>query len=95
MFESILEKVLLKAAGDYIEGIDSNNLKVGIWGGDVVIENVSLKEGIIDMLNLPVELRFSHIGKLTLKVPWKNLSSAPVEVYLDGVYLVLSPKHQS
>lgn len=52
MFESILEKVLLKAAGDYIEGIDSNNLKVGIWGGDVVIENVSLKViHIISILN--------------------------------------------
>lgn len=47
------------------------------------------------MLNLPVNLRFSHVGKLTLKVPWKNLSSAPVEVYLDGVYLILSPKHES
>jgi vacuolar protein sorting-associated protein 13A/C len=47
------------------------------------------------MLDLPISLRFSHIGKLTLKVPWKNLSSSPVEVYLDGVYLILSPKHNS
>lgn len=45
------------------------------------------------MLDLPVSLRFSHIGELKLKVPWKNLSSAPVEVFLDGVYLIISPKH--
>lgn len=47
------------------------------------------------MLELPLNLRFSHIGKLTLKVPWKNLSNAPVEVYLDGVYLIISPKHSN
>lgn len=49
MFEKILEKVLMKAAGDYIDGIDSQNLKVGIWGGDVVIENVSLKVNYLYM----------------------------------------------
>lgn len=39
----------MKAAGDYIDGIDSQNLKVGIWGGDVVIENVSLKVNYLYM----------------------------------------------
>jgi vacuolar protein sorting-associated protein 13A/C len=47
MFESILEKVLLKVLGDYITGIDAKNLNIGIWSGDVVIENVSLKAEIL------------------------------------------------
>lgn len=89
----ILQKVLVKTAGDYIDGIDSKNLEVGIWSGKVTIENVSLKEKVIDMLDLPINLRFSHIGKLELDVPWKNISSKPVNVFLDGVYLIIDPKH--
>lgn len=44
------------------------------------------------MLELPLFLRFSKIGKLELKVPFKNLGSKPVEVFLDGLYLIVNPK---
>jgi hypothetical protein len=30
MFESILERILQKALGEYIEGLDRNNLKLGV-----------------------------------------------------------------
>jgi hypothetical protein len=30
MFESILERILQKALGDYVEGLDRNNLKLGV-----------------------------------------------------------------
>ncbi len=64
MFEKLLESVLQKYAGQFLEGIDSNNLSIGVFSGNVVIENVSLKPEVISMLELPIELRFSHIGKL-------------------------------
>ena len=40
MFESLLEKLLNKFLGDYIQGFESNNLKIGIWSGNVIIQNV-------------------------------------------------------
>ena len=42
MFEKLLEKVIMSYFGDYLNGIDPNNLHVGIWNGDIRIENVSL-----------------------------------------------------
>ena len=30
MFESIVERILQKALGEYIEGLDRNNLKLGV-----------------------------------------------------------------
>ena len=60
-----------------------------------MIENVAAKPDIIDMLELPLNLNFSHIGKLQLKIPWSKLSSAPIEVLLDSVYLVFTPKDKS
>lgn len=43
MFEKILEKVLLTYFGRFISGLDKNNLKLGVWSGNVVIENVNLR----------------------------------------------------
>ena len=68
MFETLLEKVLSKFLGDFIEGFDASNLHVGIWSGEVTICNVSLKADILKMLELPLGIRFSHIGKLKLNV---------------------------
>lgn len=43
MFEKLLEGILSKFAGQYITGMDSKNLNIGIWNGNVEIEKVSLK----------------------------------------------------
>jgi len=62
-----------------------------VWSGNIVIENVSLKPEILKMLELPFELFYSFIGKLSISVPWASLSSKPIEVILDRVYLILKP----
>ncbi|CAD8058857.1 unnamed protein product [Paramecium sonneborni] len=93
MFESLLEKVLNSVLGQFIEGFDAQNLHIGIWSGEVIISNVSLKAEIIKMLELPIRLCFSHIGKLKLNVPWKSLTSSPVEVMLTDLYIIISADH--
>lgn len=70
-------------------------MSVGLFSGDVKIENVSLNPLVIEMLELPLVLRYSKIDKLELKVPYKNLGSKPVEIFLDGLYLILNPKAQN
>lgn len=95
MFESLLEQILQKYLGKLILGLNSQNLKVGIWRGNVVIENVSIRPDIFQGLNLPISLKFSSIGKLSLQVPWSNLSSSPIEILLDRVYLIIVPKPQA
>ena len=42
VFESIAEKILSSAFGKYISNIDRRNLQVGVWNGNVLIENVGL-----------------------------------------------------
>lgn len=63
MFESLLEKILQKQLGQFILGLDSKNLKLGVWSGNVVIENVSIKPEVLGMLEIPIKLKFSSIGK--------------------------------
>jgi len=42
VFEYIFERIMIPIVSKYISGIDKKNLKIGIWNGNVVIQNVSL-----------------------------------------------------
>jgi vacuolar protein sorting-associated protein 13A/C len=34
------------------------------------------------------------VGKLVLKIPWKNLYSAPVEASVEGLFLLVVPNQE-
>ncbi|CAC5405082.1 VPS13A_C [Mytilus coruscus] len=59
--------------------------------GDAVLQNLDLKESALDDLDLPVKIKAGHIGKLTLKIPWKNLYTEPVVATIDGLYALAVP----
>ena len=46
MFESILESLLSKYLGAYVEGLTSEDLSVSLWGGDINLNNVMIKKDI-------------------------------------------------
>lgn len=59
--------------------------------GDVVLKNLQLKQSALKELDLPVQLVFGQLGKLVLKIPWKNLYSLPVEADVEDLYLLVAP----
>jgi len=75
--------------------LNTENLSIGIFSGDVKIENVSLNPKILELLELPLTLVYSNINKLKLNVPFKNLGSKPVEVFLDGLYIIVKATPES
>ncbi|CAH0407407.1 unnamed protein product [Chilo suppressalis] len=91
VFESIVVDVLNRFLGDYVENLNRSQLKLGIWGGDVVLENLILKQNALEELNIPVQTVYGHLGKLVLKIPWKNLYGASVEATVDRLFLIINP----
>ncbi|XP_060551931.1 intermembrane lipid transfer protein VPS13A-like [Ruditapes philippinarum] len=91
VFESLVTDLINKYLGDFVENLDKSQLKLGIWGGDVVLNELDLKESALDDLDLPVKIKAGHIGNLTLKIPWKNLYSEPVIATIDGLYALAVP----
>ncbi|KAM4708321.1 intermembrane lipid transfer protein VPS13A [Discoglossus pictus] len=91
VFESVVVDVLNRFLGDYVVNLDTSQLKLGIWGGAVVLKNLEIKENALSQLDVPFKVKAGHIGKLDLKIPWKNLYTQPVEAVLDGVYLLIVP----
>ena len=94
MFESLLANLLDKYASQYLEGIDSKSANLSIWKGDVSLRNLKVKTNAFDELKLPVTVRYGYLEELTLKIPWKDLKTKPVNIILKGLYVVLAPVAQ-
>ncbi|XP_055373962.1 intermembrane lipid transfer protein Vps13 [Condylostylus longicornis] len=92
VFEAVVCDIVNKIVGDYIENLDSKQLKIGIWGGDVILHDLKLRENALDDLDLPVQLVYGHLGDFVLKIPWKNLYSQPVEARIENLYVLITPK---
>ncbi|KAF7694965.1 vacuolar protein sorting-associated protein 13A isoform X1 [Silurus meridionalis] len=91
VFESLVVDVLNRFLGDYVGNLDSSQLKLGIWGGDAILRNLEIKENALSQLDIPFKVKAGHIGRLELKIPWKNLYTQSVEATLDEVYLLIVP----
>lgn len=89
--KSLLVDVINKYLGDYVKNLDTSQLKVKLWRGDVELQNLDLKESALDGFDLPMKIKTGHIEKLTLKIPWKNLTRESVFMCIDGLYALAVP----
>ncbi|KAK9766368.1 Vacuolar protein sorting-associated protein 13, partial [Basidiobolus ranarum] len=92
MFETIVANILNKFLGSYVTNLETTQLGIGIWQGDVVLRGLRLRKEALDKLNLPVNVLEGYLGELTLKIPWKNLKNQPVRVSINNVYLLAVPR---
>ncbi|XP_067871286.1 intermembrane lipid transfer protein VPS13C [Heterodontus francisci] len=92
VFESLVADLLNRFLGDYVENLDKSQLKLGIWGGNVVLDNLTVQENALNDLDVPFKIKAGQIDKLTLKIPWKNLYSEAVVATLDGLHLLVVPE---
>ncbi|XP_051898323.1 intermembrane lipid transfer protein VPS13C isoform X1 [Pristis pectinata] len=92
VFEALVADLLNRFLGDYVENLDKSQLKLGIWGGNVVLDNLQIKENALNDFDVPFKIKAGQIDKLTLKIPWKNLYSEAVVATLDGLHLLVVPE---
>ncbi|XP_037689727.1 vacuolar protein sorting-associated protein 13C isoform X2 [Choloepus didactylus] len=91
VFESVVADLLNRFLGDYVENLNKSQLKLGIWGGNVALDNLQIKENALSELHVPFKVKAGQIDKLTLKIPWKNLYGEAVVATLEGLYLLVVP----
>ena len=65
--------------------------RIGVWAGKIELKNLQLKSSALDELNLPIHVSRGTLSSLKLKIPWAHLSSKPVLVQVDGIYLEARP----
>ncbi|KAG0681927.1 hypothetical protein C6P41_004087, partial [Kluyveromyces marxianus] len=92
MLESLVSILLNRFLGAYVENFDPKQLNVGIWNGDVKLRNLRLRKDSLDALDLPVDVKFGHLGELTLLIPWSSLKNKPVKIIIEDVYMLCTPR---
>ncbi|VDM03459.1 unnamed protein product, partial [Schistocephalus solidus] len=101
VFESLVADLLNRFLGNYLEKLNASQLSLGLLSGNVVLENVAVRTTAFDDFSLPVRVLQGHIGRLnnllylsgrlTLKIPFKNLYTEPVIAELDGLHILAVP----
>ncbi|TIB10448.1 hypothetical protein E3P92_03204 [Wallemia ichthyophaga] len=91
MLEGVVAGLLNRFLSAYIDNLDTSQLNVGIWSGDVKLKNLKLRKSALDKFRLPVDVKEGYLGELTLSIPWSNLKGKPCKINIDNVYLIALP----
>ena len=82
MFERYITDALTTNFGHILENVDSDNMRLSVWNGELTLENVAIKTSALDTILggssqtfAPVEIAYGHIGVFKVKIPWSLLSS--------------------
>lgn len=60
----------LTPAFPQVDNLNTGQLNIGIWSGDVKLRNLRLKKEALDKFRLPVDVVEGYLGDLTLSIPW-------------------------
>ena len=59
--------------------------------GTITQENLRLKQEALASLNIPVTIRSGYLKRFHVDVPWSHLSSRPVVVEIEDVFIIATP----
>lgn len=83
VFEKVLVDILNRFLSPYVKNLDSSQIQVSVWSGDVRLDNLEVKENALEQFNIPVRVHFGFLDKFRAKIPWKNLYNEPTTVEID------------
>ena len=92
MFEELVSSLLSRYLGKWIKDLNSEQLSLGIWEGNVELRQLEIKGDALNGLNLPICVKRGVVGCIHFELPWKNLSSKPVKVVLEDLYILCGPE---
>jgi vacuolar protein sorting-associated protein 13D len=70
--------------------LENDSLSLHVTGA-VELENLPLKKDALKSLDLPLEVKSGFVGRITLKIPLRQLRSEPWVISIDNLYLVAGP----
>ncbi|KAH7104413.1 vacuolar protein sorting-associated protein vps13 [Auriculariales sp. MPI-PUGE-AT-0066] len=91
LLKDLIGSLMRMFTAPYFENVDLNSLNFGLTQGNATLSKLRLKRGALDKFHLPVDVKEGFLGELRLKIPWRNLSAQPCEVYLENLYILVVP----
>lgn len=92
---SAVAGVLNKVLGDWLEGLDAASLDLSLLKGAVRLGPIRIRTDAVDQLGFPFVLRHGYVKDIAVTIPWAHLTSRPLKIDLQGIYVYISPKDRS
>ncbi len=92
MFESVIATLLNKYLSEYIDVVDYNNLKIGLFSGSLIeLLNIKIKPSALYQFDLPVEVKYGRIGKLKINLSLMKIKSEAAILEIEDLYVLCGP----
>ena len=65
--------------------------RLGVWSGEIEFDNLELKPSALEDLHFPITVTRGYVEKIRVEIPWASLTTRPVKVLIEGIYLHASP----
>jgi len=89
---SAVSTVLNQFLGDWFEGMNSEQLHLSVFAGEVQIGPVRVKKAAVDKLGLPLHIKHGLVKRIFARIPWTSLTSKPLIIEVEDVYVLAEPK---
>ena len=90
----IVKWLLNKYVSKYVEEMDTRQLAINVFKGEVELNNLTLRPDALEQLHLPFIVRAGRVQNLKIVCPVMQLDSKPVRVEIDGIYLMAARKDE-
>ncbi|GFR45602.1 hypothetical protein Agub_g6999, partial [Astrephomene gubernaculifera] len=94
MFEGWAADLLATSLGRFVD-VQKDKLRISLWSGSGVLENVRLRAEAFDYLKLPFAIHEGVVGRLRIKIPWGNWLTGALVVELSDVLLCATEREDS
>ncbi|ETV75481.1 hypothetical protein, variant 1 [Aphanomyces astaci] len=83
--QEAITKAILGSLSAYIAHFKEDQVKVGLWAGDLVLEDVELKCSAFNTYDSAVHIAHGCIQRIRIQVPWTSFWRNPIQVDISGV----------
>ena len=81
MLERFLTDNLTKHFGQFVQGLDADQVRLSAWKGEIHLQNLQIRRHALDSLfstttkQAPVEIAYGCVGNLQVSIPWALVRS--------------------
>ncbi|KAL0210405.1 hypothetical protein RCL1_004841 [Eukaryota sp. TZLM3-RCL] len=92
VIRDLVRNLIDRFLGDYIYGLNPEDLKLSVLSGDVVLKDLVIRPDALSKFHPFLAVRRGSLGSLEIKLSWTKLTKKPVVVNIKNVYLLVTPK---
>eukprot|EP01032_Pedospumella_encystans_P033866 gene33866-38273_t len=87
--KAFLHDIISRNLSEWVENIQEDSFHLGLLEGDIQLSNLAIKKKTWGLSqNLSLSLEYGSIEKFTAQVPWLQLHTGQVNVFVDTVILI-------